>query len=58
MRLAWAVLGGLLLGTGIAWWLSREPPAQAEAKQRRAERAATELAKDARPTLYGIVKQV
>ena len=51
MRLAWAIVAGLVLGGGAAWWLSREPAAKTEAKQRRAEQAA-ELARDARPSLY------
>ena len=52
MRLAWAIVAGLALGVGVAWWLSREPAAKTEAKQRRAEHAAAELARDARPSLY------
>ncbi|MGH8060697.1 MAG: DUF4124 domain-containing protein [Pseudoxanthomonas sp.] len=52
MRLAWAIVAGLALGIGVAWWLSREPAARTEAKQRRAEHAAAELARDARPSLY------
>ncbi|MEO8364576.1 MAG: DUF4124 domain-containing protein [Pseudoxanthomonas sp.] len=52
MRLAWAIVAGLALGIGVAWWLSREPPDRTEAKQRRAEHAAAELARDARPSLY------
>jgi hypothetical protein len=52
VRLAWAIIAGLVLGAGIAWWLSREPAAKTEAKQRRAEQAATELAREARPSLY------
>lgn len=51
MRLAWAILAGLLLGIGVAWWLSREAPAKTEARQRRAEQAAAQ-AHDARPSLY------
>ena len=53
MRPVWAaIIIGLALGGGLAWWLSREPPAKTEAKQRRAEHAAAELARDARPSLY------
>ena len=52
MRLAWAIVAGLALGIGVAWWLAREPAARTEAKQRRAEHAAAELARDARPSLY------
>lgn len=52
MRLAWAILAGLLLGIGVAWWLSREAPAKTEARQRRAEQASAAQARDARPSLY------
>lgn len=52
MRLAWAIVAGLLLGIGVAWWLSREAPAKTEARQRRAEQAAAAQARDARPSLY------
>jgi Domain of unknown function (DUF4124) len=52
MRALWAIAGGLLLGGGVAWWLAREAPERTEAKQRRAERAAAEQARDARPSLY------
>lgn len=52
MRLAWAIIAGLALGIGIAWWLAREPAARTEAKQRRAEHAAAEMARDSRPSLY------
>jgi hypothetical protein len=52
MRLAWAICAGLLLGIGVAWWLSREAPAKTEARQRRAEQAAAAQARDARPSLY------
>ena len=52
MRLAWAIIAGLSLGMGVAWWLAREAPEKREAKQRRAENAAGALARDARPSLY------
>lgn len=52
MRLAWAICAGLLLGGGIAWWLSREAPEKSQARQRRAEHAAAAQARDARPSLY------
>ena len=52
MRLAWAILAGLLLGIGVAWWLAREAPEKRAAKQRRAETAAAALARDTRPSLY------
>ena len=52
MKAAWAVGAGLTLGIGVAWWLARDTPQQAEAKQRRAEHAAAAAAADARPALY------
>lgn len=52
MRLAWAIVAGLLLGLGVAWWLGREAPASQQARQRRADQAAASLARDARPSLY------
>lgn len=52
MRLAWAIAAGLLLGTGVAWWLSRPPPEQVRAREQRAQRAAAAQASDARPSLY------
>ena len=52
MRLAWAIIGGIALGGGLAWWLSRDTPEQARAKQERAAEAAAANAEDARPVLY------
>ncbi len=52
MRMGWAIVAGLLLGIGIAWWLGRESPREAELKQQRAQRAAVATAEDARPVLY------
>jgi hypothetical protein len=52
MRLAWAIIGGIALGGGLAWWLSRDTPEQARAKHERAARAAAANAEDARPVLY------
>jgi len=52
MRLAWAIIGGIVLGGSLAWWLSRDTPEQARAKQERAARAAAADAEDARPVLY------
>ena len=52
MRAAWAIVAGLVLGAGAAWWLSREAPEKVRAKQQRAERAADAEARDARPSLY------
>lgn len=52
MRLTWAIVAGLAVGIGIAWWLSRDPPQVAKAKQARAEGIAAERAEAARPVLY------
>ena len=52
MRAGWAIVGGVGLGLGIAWWLGREPPDATAHKQALAERAAAEQARDARPSLY------
>ena len=52
MRPFWAIVAGLLLGAGIAWWLAREAPDTRQARQRRAEQAAAANARDARPSLY------
>lgn len=52
IRATWAIVGGVLLGGALAWWLSRESPDQAAAKRERAERAAAAMAEDARPVLY------
>lgn len=52
MRAAWAIVAGLVLGAGIAWWLSRDAPREAKAKRERAEQAAMAGAQDARPVLY------
>ena len=52
MRLGWAIAAGLLLGIGVAWWLSREAPEKQQAREQRAQRAAAAQARDARPSLY------
>ena len=52
MRLAWAIIAGLVLGIGVAWWLSREAPGKSHAREQRAQRAAAAQARDARPSLY------
>jgi hypothetical protein len=48
--------GWLLLAlaaiAALAWWSTREAPEQTRAKQQRADRAAAEIAEDARPVLY------
>lgn len=52
MRLTWAVVAGLLLGIGVAWWLGRESSGDSARKRQRAEQAAAANAEDARPVLY------
>ncbi|MFC7301564.1 DUF4124 domain-containing protein [Cognatiluteimonas weifangensis] len=52
MRAGWAVVAGLALGIGLAWWLARDTPQQAQAKRERAAQAAAANAEDARPALY------
>jgi hypothetical protein len=52
MRLTWAIVVGLAIGIGIAWWFSRDTTEQAARKRERAERAAAANAEDARPVLY------
>ena len=53
MRTAWAILAGLAVGGGVAWWLGRDasPRSSPEARQR-AERAAAAQAEDALRPLY------
>jgi len=48
----WTIVAGLAIGGGVAWWMSRDTPEQAAAKQHRVERAAAERAEAARPVLY------
>lgn len=52
MKLGWAIVGGIVLGAGLAWWLARDTPAEAERKQARAVAARLADAEDARPVLY------
>lgn len=52
MNAAWAIVAGLALGGGVAWWMSRDTPEEAVAKRHRVERAAAERAEAARPVLY------
>lgn len=40
------------MGVGLAWWFSRDTPAQTERKQARASAAGEADAADARPVLY------
>lgn len=52
MRLGWAIVGGIVLGGGLAWWMGRDSPAEADRKQARAVAARLADAQDARPVLY------
>ena len=52
MRFAWALVAGLLLGIGVAWWLGRASPDELARKRERAEQAAAANLEDARPVLY------
>lgn len=52
MRIGWAIIGGIVLGGGLSWWLARDPTAVAERKQARAAAARRADAQDARPVLY------
>lgn len=52
MKLAWAIVAGLAVGGGVAWWLSRDTPEEVAAKRDRAERAAARRAEAGRPVLY------
>ncbi|HET6396978.1 MAG TPA: DUF4124 domain-containing protein [Pseudoxanthomonas sp.] len=53
MRAAWAVLAGLALGAGLAWWLGRDPaPRHSPEARARAEAAAAAQAEDALRPLY------
>ena len=49
----WLLLGLAAVG-GLAWWLAREQPSPAReaARRERAQRAAAQIAEDARPVLY------
>ncbi len=52
MRLGWALVLGLAAGIAVAWWTSRDTPAESRLKAERAGNAAAANAKDARPVLY------
>ncbi len=52
MRGTWAVLGGLALAVGVAWWLAREDRQPSPEQRQRAEQAAAAQASDDRPSLY------
>lgn len=52
MRAWLAIVAGVALGAGVAWWLARESPDAQARKQARANQAADAQARDARPSLY------
>ena len=52
MRAWLAIVAGVALGAGVAWWLARESPDAGARKQARADQAADAQARDARPSLY------
>ena len=52
MRLGWAIVGGIVLGGGLSWWLARDTPAETRRKQALAAEARRANAEDARPVLY------
>lgn len=52
MRAWLAIVAGVALGVGVAWWLARESPETTSRKQARAEQAAAAQADDARLSLY------
>jgi hypothetical protein len=52
MRAWLAIVAGVALGAGVAWWLARESPDAGSRKQARADQAAAAQARDARPSLY------
>ena len=52
MRLTWAIVAGIALGGGLAWWASRDTPEEAQRKQLRAAAARAAQAEDARPSRY------
>lgn len=51
MRVGWAIAIGIALGTGLAWWLARDPAGD-RVRAERAEHAAAAQARDARRDLY------
>lgn len=52
MRAWLAIVAGIAVGGGVAWWLARESPADTAKKEQRARQAAAAQARDARPSLY------
>jgi hypothetical protein len=52
MRLAWAIVAGIAVGVGAAWWMSRPSPQAERARQQRADHAAAAMASDPGPSLY------
>ncbi|MBO9715322.1 MAG: DUF4124 domain-containing protein [Pseudoxanthomonas sp.] len=53
MRAAWAILAGLAVGGGLAWWLGRgQAPQRSPEARERARQAAAANAEDAAHPLY------
>ena len=52
MQARWAIVGGLVAGIAVAWWLSRDTPEESRAKREHAEQAQAANLEDARPVLY------
>ncbi|SFK43976.1 DUF4124 domain-containing protein [Lysobacter sp. cf310] len=48
MKLGWAIVAGIVLGAGLAWWAARDEPAPT----RRAQADARARAEAAEPPLY------
>lgn len=51
MRLAWAIVAGLLLGIGVAWWLADDASDKRRDRAGSHPRGSREAA-DSRPSLY------
>lgn len=52
MRAWLAIVLGVALGGGLAWWLTRDSAPQAARKQQRARQASADQVANARPSLY------
>jgi hypothetical protein len=52
VRLGWAIVGGIVLGGGLSWWLARDTPDEARRKHDLGAAARRADAEDARPVLY------
>ncbi|KQZ56347.1 MULTISPECIES: DUF4124 domain-containing protein [unclassified Lysobacter] len=53
MKLGWAIVAGIVLGAGLAWWTARDTPAEAaRAQAAHAQAGADARAEAADPPLY------